>query len=110
MPLSICVISLEIDCSDFSIFLSRSDISSEARWRGRLLLVFRLFILSRLAVYFLERLFSFTQISVITLAMAAFSAGVPRLLAALVVNKIDRPNTTPTARSICTFAVNFSVF
>ena len=26
------------------------------------------------------------------------------------VNKIDRPNTTPTARAICTFAVYFSVF
>ena len=25
-------------------------------------------------------------------------------------NKIDRPNTTPTVRAICTFAVNFSVF
>ena len=37
----------------------------------------------RLAIHFLERLFSFMQISVITLAMAAFSAGVPQLLAAL---------------------------
>ena len=26
------------------------------------------------------------------------------------VNKIDRPNTTPTVRAICTFAVYFSVF
>ena len=26
------------------------------------------------------------------------------------VNKIDRPNTTPTVRVICTFAVYFSVF
>ena len=26
------------------------------------------------------------------------------------VNKIDRPNTTPTIRAICTFAVYFSVF
>ena len=26
------------------------------------------------------------------------------------VNKIDRPNTTPTVRGICTFAVYFSVF
>ena len=26
------------------------------------------------------------------------------------VNKIDRPNTTPTVRAICIFAVNFSVF
>ena len=25
------------------------------------------------------------------------------------VNKIDRPNTTPTVRAICTFAVYFSV-
>ena len=38
---------------------------------------------SRLADHFLERLFSFTHISVITLVMAAFSAGVPQLLAAL---------------------------
>ena len=28
----------------------------------------------------------------------------------LMVNKIDRPNTTPTARGICKFAVYFSVF
>ena len=35
---------------------------------------------SRLAVHFLKRLFSLTQISVITLAMAAFSAGVRQLL------------------------------
>ena len=26
------------------------------------------------------------------------------------VNKIDRPNTTPTVQAICTFAVYFSVF
>ena len=26
------------------------------------------------------------------------------------VNKIDRPNTTPTVRAICTFAVYFSTF
>ena len=26
------------------------------------------------------------------------------------VNKTDMPNTTPTVRAICTFAVNFSVF
>ena len=26
------------------------------------------------------------------------------------VNKIDRPNTTPTVRAICTFAVYFLVF
>ena len=26
------------------------------------------------------------------------------------VNKMDRPNTTPTVRAICTFAVYFSVF
>ena len=26
------------------------------------------------------------------------------------VNKIDRPNTTPTVRAICKFAVYFSVF
>ena len=26
------------------------------------------------------------------------------------VNKTDRPNTTPTVRAICTFAVYFSVF
>ena len=26
------------------------------------------------------------------------------------VNKIDRPNTTPSVRAICTFAVYFSVF
>ena len=26
------------------------------------------------------------------------------------VNKKDRPNTTPTVRAICTFAVYFSVF
>ena len=26
------------------------------------------------------------------------------------VNKIDRPNATPTVRAICTFAVYFSVF
>ena len=37
----------------------------------------------RLAVHFLDRLFSFTQISVINLAMATFSAGVPQLLSAL---------------------------
>ena len=37
----------------------------------------------RLAVHFLERLVFFTQISVIDLAMAAFSAGVPQLLVAL---------------------------
>ena len=29
---------------------------------------------------------------------------------AMMVNKIDRPNTTPTVRGICTFAVYFSVF
>ena len=28
----------------------------------------------------------------------------------LMVNKIDRPNTTPTVRGICKFAVYFSVF
>ena len=28
----------------------------------------------------------------------------------MVVNKIDRPNTTPTIRAICKFAVYFSVF
>ena len=38
---------------------------------------------STLAVHFHEWLFFFTQISVITLAMAAFSARVPQLLAAL---------------------------
>ena len=27
-----------------------------------------------------------------------------------VVNKIDRPNMTPTVRAICAFAVYFSVF
>ena len=29
---------------------------------------------------------------------------------AMVVNKIDRPNTTPTVHDICTFAIYFSVF
>ena len=38
--------SLEIDCSDFSIFLSSSGILSEARWRGCFLLVLRSCILS----------------------------------------------------------------
>ena len=28
----------------------------------------------------------------------------------MMVNKIDRPNTTPTVRAICKFAVYFSVF
>ena len=28
----------------------------------------------------------------------------------IIANKIDRPNTTPTVRGICTFAVFFSVF
>ena len=28
----------------------------------------------------------------------------------MIANKIDRPNTTPTVRGICTFAVFFSVF
>ena len=28
----------------------------------------------------------------------------------MMANKIDRPNTTPTVRGICTFAVFFSVF
>ena len=27
----------------------------------------------------------------------------------MMVNKIDRPNTTPTVRAMCTFAVYFSV-
>ena len=41
VPLSMCVFSLEIDCSDFSTFLSSSGLSSEAKWRGRLLPMFR---------------------------------------------------------------------
>ena len=31
-------------------------------------------------------------------------------LQSMKVNKIDRPNTTPTVRGICTIAVYFSVF
>ena len=31
-------------------------------------------------------------------------------LQSMKVNKIDRPNTTPTVRDICTIAIYFSVF
>ena len=36
--------------------------------------------------------------------------GSVKTIIAMMVNKIDRPNTTPTVRGICTFAVYFSVF